>query len=969
MIIRRTSSAVALLLIMGLLATFGIVVGAPRAEAALVTSLAVDNSNRLPATTRNEAFGDMLDLGYDQRAVLEGNDLNIYAPPHKGGGLLKSTPSDLSAAPASDRWDTWQVLTKMKDVAEGLELRQGYLAFVDNGGGGRNELIIAGSTGGGLEYRNWWYRVPSDGSCATSGCARVKEELPNEFGVDSWDSYRKVAVTSLAVDDSGTNLAVGLSDHGAWIYNVSTGEKRSEFDGCAINGETFAPQTPVVALAFGPADPQSRVRTLAVACLTKGDIGYMAKVTAAGDITSWRLYKNSPGTDLLPTAIAAAVGHLANGKEVVAFGMSGGDVKIVDPTVTSGITLASAPPPSSGGMVGGLTFVDRIDGTSTSAQDLAVGQAKNFGSQVLRFDGSTTLKPLPLQATGDPDNPDAKTTTDLNGLRQWFPGYKLGRFSVRNNAHQPLTISLLSKPDGGYGCWFGPAVPGGKLFPGKGTVSLPWSPSQPTVGPYTMGGLTAGEGGLCGPTPEDETDQWAAYLVVTPTSHPADRKIVKLELDRSGGGLQLSQAGGSLRARAERTGNETALGSWMVTIDGFEGAKVDEVPRITSGTALPNPAIPGVPPRPTVYRFDTQYGSLTLPPRLQDQIPAVEIQGSVDRTNWTKLGDLVPRTAPVITPQTSDPDGPKALFLGRATFWWENRPGQPAYRYFRTKLGDVVTAPFNDFDITRAKKPAAVPGVNGVTVTPTNADGVARPVSNGLDQGPLKVVVQDANSNPIPATSPAYGQIYYRDTLNRLVTNLYRTGDDPNDFIGVSPYAGLYANNGSIRSGTSSTYNYVSTTSPHDQKIVGFVAGGLTGGNPTPSGNIEVSAAELSPQVSPDPDLDGGFSLEGCSDFSGSTTCRLAVPTDRRPIMYQVATEVPRIGILTDALAVTSTVSLPLQQTANQNEHQLADPELQLTERTVSLDDLTMFGPGDRIDTTLATHGTLVPVTAIPTGE
>ena len=74
---------------------------APKAIAT-ATTLASDDSNRLPLAGHNQVVGDFLHLGYDQRAVAEDGFLTIYNPPARGGDVLQSTPTDL-AAPAGPR--------------------------------------------------------------------------------------------------------------------------------------------------------------------------------------------------------------------------------------------------------------------------------------------------------------------------------------------------------------------------------------------------------------------------------------------------------------------------------------------------------------------------------------------------------------------------------------------------------------------------------------------------------------------------------------------------------------------------------------------------------------------------------------------------------------------------------------------------------------------------------------------------
>jgi hypothetical protein len=69
------------------------------------------------------------------------------------------------------------------------------------------------------------YTVPLDGSCASASCALYQLELPNQYPSDALpaDIVRAVGVTSLAAGYVGREpyLAVGLSDYGVQIYDVS----------------------------------------------------------------------------------------------------------------------------------------------------------------------------------------------------------------------------------------------------------------------------------------------------------------------------------------------------------------------------------------------------------------------------------------------------------------------------------------------------------------------------------------------------------------------------------------------------------------------------------------------------------------------------------------------------------------------------------------------------------------------------
>jgi len=309
---------------------------------------------------------------------------------------------------------------------------------------------------------------------------------------------------------------------------------------------------------------------------------------------------------------------------------------------------------------------------------------------------------------------------------------------------------------------------------------------------------------------------------------------------------------------------------------------------------------------------------------------------------------------------------PARLTLGSATFWWENPPGQPAYQLIRVGLGPAGVP--SQVALPDLPTPADETNLSGPQIAPTSSDSVARPVDSGVDQAPLAVQVLDADSKPLPVTDPSYQRIYYRDASGNLVTNLFLTGADPAGFIGVSPYAGAYPNDGSVtkgRSAVAGTYHYVSTTSTTYQEITGYVGGALNGGVPAPSQQIEVQASAIAPVASAT-SASKGISLAGCADFTGSSLCRLFPISAGQPALFLDTAGGVQIGILTAAQVTTSVASLPLQQSAGMTEHVLASAPLTVSDTAATLTDTSAFRPGDLVDTSLVTHGVLVPVVNIP---
>ena len=776
-------------------------------------------------------------------------------------------------------------------------------------------------------------------------------------------------------------LAVGLSDTGVRILNRNTGQQIGQpFTGCATVG--IKTQTPPTALAWDPAGSG----WLAVGCMSPQKRLFSVKFAENGTQLATGVYSDMPPDtpyNMTPgfenwnaQPLSAAVLRRPNDQPstdpLMAFGMSNGTVLLRNATGSSAATVATF---AATAPVTGLTPMPRVDGT-TGFPDLvaAYGQTAPGVAWLLRYDGTSTLKPQPVSPTG-------ATSTDAGGIRQSFPGYRTGRFRVVNNADEPVTVELRSRPEPGYGCWFAPAFPGsGSRFSDEVDLA---AGAQSDL--FVLGGATLGTAGGCGPT-TDSTSEWAAYLVVTPAEDDAfdvkddaDRQVVKLEIDRDSLQVDVSeQVGGSLTVTADANAPSAtagALGAWTLTVDGPAPPQAASGPTIT-GRRLTAADDAG----PSVYRVDVSGATYTMDtdpkPRVQATVPPLLVEGYVDAAAaWQPLGQLVPRT-----PLNMSSDG-TTLSLGQASFWWQNDPDDPDANVSRLRVvtRDALgaTAPSAELDLTTLAVPAAL-NLTGPVVAPTAANKVASPADSGLDQASLKVGVQDLTPKTLPATDPSYGRIYYRTdvdgtTGDPLVTNLYLTDDqgtvvDPSSFVGVSLYAGVYSSSTRPGSATPTTH-YVSTTSGEPQSLLAYVGGVTLSGDPVPSLPIAVQGVELPTEPSANSAAQG-ISIVGCSDYTGVSTCRLAGLTATRPALYEDfdANGQPLIGALMASPATTSESSLPLQQKPGVAEHVLASSPLTVGATSARLADTSAFFAGDTVDLALVTHGILVPVEGVPVG-
>ena len=124
-------------------------------------------------------------------------------------------------------------------------------------------------------------------------------------------------------------LAVGLSDGGVQIYNVSnpsSPQLTGTFGGMATADGS---QTPPTALAWDP----SGSGLLAVGVISWADEGFVVQVNADGSLPgSWLTWSQQGGADVDDGAVlSAAFGQRQDGTPVVAFGMNDGTLRLIDP--------------------------------------------------------------------------------------------------------------------------------------------------------------------------------------------------------------------------------------------------------------------------------------------------------------------------------------------------------------------------------------------------------------------------------------------------------------------------------------------------------------------------------------------------------------------------------------------------------------------------------------------------------------
>ena len=951
--------------------------------AAATTTLPADLSTGMPRTAHNETVGDFMGKGYDQRAVVEAGRLNIYNPPSKGGNRVQSVATDLQGVGPSNsdgrggHLPVWQG-GAMADLADKSQLASVYLAWTPDAlymAGSHNVGVPGAGSDVNLYFADWLYKLPPDGKCASKSCAIAVGKLPALIYSHSVPFIERTeGVTALAVGQVAgkTFVAIGFSDteagtmDGALVIdpaNLTAADKTAQYPiairgGQAYQFEATEPtQTAVTSLAWDPggsgwlaigtASPTHTINAIKWRSTSIGN-GF---VVWSFDPSSYRYWNSNAGDDYAPSALSAAVTDRADGTPVAAFGMSDGTVKLWDPTVTTATLLANAADTGTTdnpNAVDAVSFVDRSDGTGLPD----VVAVSNIGNQarVLRYSGATTLAAQAVQ-------PNGVTTTDVGGIRLWYPGYKAGSLQIRNNAPDPVKISFASRPNAAYGCWLGAAFPGREAFPAS-SITLA---TKAVSSSYTIGGYTAGIGGGCAAS--DFTGQWAAYIVIAPLARPANTTTAKLVMSRTGQ-LSVTAVGGALTLSASQVDKTTfALGGWELGIGGPLPAKAP------GATLTATQLDPAGTERP-VYRFDlaaTEWDlKFSTPPRITAVLPALVAQGSSDNgKTWTDLGRLVPQGQPTRSTEGS-------VTLAPASFYWQNPSTGAALTTIRVQVGQARS---NQIAIGTIAAPAPATHVSQLAVCPasggSDCSGTAAPFANGLDQAPLRVQVYGDDGQVLPVSDLNYGRIYYRDDNGDLLTGLIPL--DGSAYIRVSPYPGEYSNDGSAGSivrpsptaPVGGRYAYLSTTSTNAEEITAHVGGS------SQTSQLEISARPFTPIVPPGSEAATGFLATGCSDYPGTTYCRLASTTTTNPALFMSKdpdTGAPLIGLMFKTQAQTALASLPLQQLAGQPEHNVAATTLSINNGEVTMDTTSGFQPGDDIDTWLVSHGTSFQARSVKVG-
>jgi hypothetical protein len=973
------------------------------------TALDQDRSGQLPVVNINEAPGDFLGEGHDQIASVQNGNLTI-SEAAKYGGNGRTTPTDLRATPNDGfSWSDnngallsiypWQdssyssyydvgaswSLTSVKVAASASNIYMAGATWDDNAVNNGDDPTPS--------YQLHLYKLRHDGECASAGCADKTLNLQSIFPSQP---QRLVVATSLAVGVVGgrTLIAVGLSDTGIQIYDENLNLVTQIGDMDSGSGGFPGWQTPPIRLAFGPPSGSGQGGFLTAGVVSPWLTCYAWQLNSDGIETHMtRLCGDGVDTNIIASTAVTEV----NGAPTAVFGVTNGAVYLVDFNGTAPFAAYGA-----GTAVTGLTGVTSWD-DDPGNQHLVVGLLGGTG-QVLKYLGAGVLQPIAI-------GPGGAKSAPWEQLREWFPGYGAGRLEVANGTAGPVSASMASSQDPGLGCWLNASVAGGaSAFPTQATSV---AAGQASPG-FFIGALTAGVDGACASAQAQDVGERASYVVVTPPGDPADQRLVKLRVDRSGVVGIDSQKGGDLNAAVERAGGGGSWGGWRLGVSGHDdpvakGWAPSPPPAVTGQrlTAKPGPdcnthpddpncysaptsPVPDDPARP-VYRFDVsgaqwgggQPGGLGAGGQVTARIPAMTAQG-FDGTRWKDLGRLMPSTAPKVSS-----DG--TVTLGSASFFWQDGPGDAALTEVRVCLSSPAPGSCDDKLVSNAVTladlappqfgPNNLDAAAGVQVAPaTGGAGGATPRANGLDQAPLSVQLvrsSDGGGGDLPASDPRYTRVYYRDAQSlSLVTGLYAPGDY-HDYVAVGPWRGAYPNDGvgrgralgrgrgrggpqtgpgRRRSGLGGVRSYLVTTSSLEQSLVGRMN---DTGTVTAYEGDAFTVDGRTTALNASGTATNGVSLSGCA----SGPCTLADPT-AAPALYQAggAAAGPVIGLQFSIPAVTGVQSLPLR-VGTGSTHNLASATLTVstppTQATLG-SNASQFWGCDQIDTALVSSGDLV---------
>ena len=191
----------------------------------------------------------------------------------------------------------------------------------------------------------------------------------------------------------------------------------------------------------------------------------------------------SRGSSLDAGVLSAAFGQGPDGSAVVAFGLSDGTVRIVDPRPSGRRARwrnrarerrhrdQSDPQVRRLGRWVGLRSGLSNDGRAQHGRDRRTA-ALGWDVQALTA--------LPVTA----DSPGT-ITSDWDAFRTWYPGIKQGRFHVTNASAEPIAVTLVAAPDSASGCWYAPTWPdarrsrrlASRCLPGRPRRSTRWAPT------------------------------------------------------------------------------------------------------------------------------------------------------------------------------------------------------------------------------------------------------------------------------------------------------------------------------------------------------------------------------------------------------------------------------------------------------------------------------------------------------------
>lgn len=819
-------------------ATGSVAAAAPAADP--TTSLSGDQSGTVPSFIPRGAASDYLGEGHDQVAYYDdAGHLDIAEPAKYGGKVLRSTPTDLMPTPLNPPYQpavplgsgNWIVYENDQvgpyapndlytEDGQNFDLHDVQVAA------GPDAIYMAGAsydTSDGDSkmvtdgYTLWLYKLPADGSCAQASCALAKYRLPNLFqhtGTHLRSSL--IVVNSLAVRqvDGHTLVAVGMSERGVMIFEADGNSlERLLTLGDMGPSDSDVVQTPVTALAFGPA-PSSTNGTLVLA---------VGVLSTWEDMFTYRLGVSESGADLRLTeqtmqhagssslVLSAAVVTI-KGTLYAAYGWDNGMIQFTD--ITDSDTPFMARVTDGGDPPVGLTPFTPLGG-SADTQDLAVGawnQDAADAKVVGYVDGEmSVLKPTQGGFTG--------TDTEM---QQWFPGYGAGRLTIHNTTNVPVTVQLYSSSTSASGCWLNADVTttAGNVIASALPASTPATLAAGATSPtYFVGSLTGGSDGDCFPTRGDNPGfNRYAYLVVTPAGDPADERIIKFLVGDDDDALSIPQQVGAsadpdhsasvlstqLTGPAHAVGNGD-WGAWTLTVSGGAGdGRVSTAPTVTGqqltsapidpAAADPDPTAPDDPYRP-VYRFDVsgaQWAQGSASDEVDTQVPAMVVQGLVGE-NWVTLGKLMPPTATRSAAGTSD----SVVTLGPSSFYWQNPPGAAPVTQVQVGFGGSFSKPVTlsalqpppTWSVTDPNRIAAIKVATGT-------GGALTPRADGVDESGMSEVLQDFNGKSLSLTDPRYNLIFYRDSLSRaLITGLYQDGSNLyqtsgyNDYVAIEPDA------------------------------------------------------------------------------------------------------------------------------------------------------------------------------------